>query len=155
MGFASTTPFQILTQTALLSNYLHISTVAADSTLGDFTTPAYTGIPTYAYFDLICQGQHNDSAGANNIRNTSGLDHALSVDAIVYQTCGAWPDSLMNVGAQYYGIAPFRIPGTTNLASYIQPSTTYHVEVRNHVATANNYDLYNFYGELRLIFLRW
>jgi hypothetical protein len=153
MGYASLYPFQLLRIVyANSSGAFSMGTVAGDNTLGDITTPNYHGTPSYAYLDLIVQVRYDDSGALNGFDDASAGDMALSVDAIAYQTCGAWVSGELQTGANHYAYQQYRIPGTTNLNTYLQPNTTYHVEIRNHQATGNHIHVLNSSVELNLFF---
>lgn len=152
MGYASVIPFQILNYTMVFPNNAVASTIASTQTLGTFTTPSWNHTPSSAYLDLIIQTGYNTNAGQNNLRNTSIADHALSPDAITYQSCGLWEDAIFNTAASGWRYGQYRIAGTTNLKSYLQPDVLYYCDVRNIKSTGNNLELYDIYGELKMVF---
>ena len=152
MGYAVTIPFQIQTYLNAFPNTITADTIARTYTLGYFVTPDWKGTPTTAYIDLIIQNIENTAAGFNNLRNTSGADLAISKDMITYQTCGTWLDAILGKSGSSSQICSFRIVGTTNLNTYLEPNTTYSCDARNILATANNLNLADMYAELKMVF---
>ena len=153
MGYARTVPFQLLRFSSRNTAGANLTTVASSFTLGSFTTPIWTGTPTYAYVDLLIYTWENTNVAQNNTRNTSGMDMALTPDLISYQTCGAWDDAELITKLSTYGCGSYRVPGTTNLNTYLQPNTLYYVELRNAKSASNVLWLYNTAIELNMIFM--
>jgi len=152
MGYASTIPFRLQRYMNEFPNQVNAGAVANTFTLGYFDTPNWIRPLDEAYIDLVVQSVNNTSANVNYLDNAGTMDLALSPDTITYTSCGIWQDFIILTPANSHQLCTYRIPGTVNLNTYLQPNTTYYCDVRNAKAQANHLNLYNMYAELNMIF---
>lgn len=131
MGYANTIPFVIAesTQGATFSNYIDVTNVLADKALGTINTIAYKRPISNAYARLYFS-RFLDSSHAANALRYDVTTYLLLDDGTSTQNAGKLPmdylgytlaDSLSGEQTIYF---------TTNIASYLKPSTTYTVTLK-------------------------
>ena len=121
MGYAISTPYQIVQTNSTLKNTAIFSTVLNDNLVNTMTTPIFERPPTKVYVDIICHVIKNNAANVNAIDEgkIALFDGVNFIDCGNIESGSAWIESSTTAHI------PFMFPGSTNIAAKVSSNTSY------------------------------
>ena len=149
MGYAVTTPYQIVQTNSSLKNAALLGVGANDFICNSITTPDFVGHPTKCYVDIIVQViKNNDAVNVNGINtgSTALWDGASFIDCGSITSGSAWVEPGVTTHISYL------FPGTTNIATSILPNTNYSSYFHTVNALGNTLELRDIYTRISLYF---
>jgi hypothetical protein len=152
MGFAFTkNPSQLVVNSPMQLNS-EIHAIANDLPIYDITTPAYIGNLKHAYLDLYMTQVYDNSGALNYLESAGGFVYLQIFSG------GSWRNAISIYNESFYVPASSYITGqiayvgTTDIAAYLRPSTSYNQKIASAEAHADHLWIYGMYTQLRLYF---